>query len=285
MEPGAALCLPPANGEAGCHVTYWQGINRPEIEAACHEAITRLLGLPAEKVFVVDDASNATAPKPPFVSIRLLPSTSDVGPTEVSWVDGLEYHRFVIGSSDDGVYAVVVDGIAATHTASLQTITQIRDALLAGLAGPNFTAVSAGSTAIDVESTVPRRRLLPEVIAGDIGLAQYRGNLCKVTHTPVTCVLQALCFGVYEPTTMSAATSGVDMAEKLCAGMLEVDRTRAMRDANHHPIRGRVTDISRITDGESEKIGQLELVISTTIWHINPDLSDVTAMSFEYTGS
>jgi hypothetical protein len=55
----------------------------------------------------------------------------------------------------------------------------------------------------------------------------------------------------------------------LAAGMIDAAETAEMRDANHHILRYRITDMERIAGGESEQIGAVDFVLGTTICHVS----------------
>lgn len=254
-------------------------VDRPTIEMHVREATSRLLGLPVDKVFINDFASDTAAPVRPYVSLQIAPSASDTRQGTVQYESGLEMWYFEIQSSADGPYTITIDSDIYTHNAVSQTATQIRDALVALISSPDYTAVAAATVTIEVSSEVLRKRLLPVAGAG-IALIRVRGNVVKVTTRTVELILQARCVGYYSDTP-TATNSGVDMAERLLVSLLDPDETYAMRQDGIAINRGVVTDITAITDGFTESIGALDAIITTNYAFIST-VSDVTETSFEW---
>jgi hypothetical protein len=234
---------------------------RPELEAFLVDATQRILGLPAGKVFINDFAPDTAAPERPFVSLTIAPDSTMSRAGTVSYQLGLEYWRFSVASDDDGDYTIEVDGVPVTYAAVDKTSTEIRDELVALLGGPNYTAVAAGLTSIDVESESLGLRLMASA-SSNIAVTKLRGNVIKSTTRPAELMVQARCVGFYS-TTPSATNSGVDMAEKLLVGLYDVGVTAAMREAGFAINNGVVTDISVVNDGFQELVGSMDAICVT----------------------
>jgi hypothetical protein len=252
---------------------------RPELEAHLIDATRRILGLPADKVFIGDFASDTAAPERPFVSIIVAPESSPSRTGTVRYQPGIEYWRCEIIDDVDGNYSIEVDGTTFTHAAVGQTKAQIRDALVALLGGPNYTAAAAGSVSIDIESEVLLRRLLVSSSA-NITSEKLRGNTIKITTRTQSLAVQARCVGSYSATP-SATNSGVDMAERLLVGLYDADTTRAMRDDGFAINSGVVADLSTITDGFAELIGSLDATCVTNSIYVET-IDNATSASVRF---
>jgi hypothetical protein len=255
-----------------------QGINRPEIETHLREAVARILSLPSASVFVIDDAADTTSLLPPFASIRILPPNRITADVSDRWAKSLEYWRLTVASSADGTYSATILGNSFGYVASGNTATQIRNGLLAAMPSTaDYTTVAAGTTSIDIASLVPGARLVVE--STSVTVTQYRRSLIKVTSASVEMPVEVVCFGVPR----SAVWDGKTMAEVLQAGLLDADATPEMRLAGHSPLRSRVLDMMRVTAGESERIGKLELILGTQRSYINTSVGHATEIPLTIT--
>lgn len=252
---------------------------RPELETHLIDATRRILGLSADKVFIGDFASDTAAPERPFVSILIAPESSPSRAGTVNYQPGLEYWRCEVIDDADGDYWIEVDATTFTHAAVGQTKTQIRDALVALLGGPNYLVTAAGAVSIDIESDVLLRRLLVDSSVG-ITSEKLRGNVIKITTRSQALMVQARCVGSYS-TTPSATNSGADMAERLLVGLYDADTTQAMRDDGFAINSGVVTDISTITDGFAELIGSLDAMCVTNSVYVET-IDNATAASVRF---
>lgn len=258
-----------------------QGINRPEIETLMREAVARLLALPAASAFIIDDAADTVSLAPPFASIRILPPANVTSAASERWQKSLEYWRLTVVSVADGTYDVALDGSTFSFAASGMTTTQIRDGLLATMPSTaNYTTAAAGPASIDIASLTPGRRLVVE--SSDVVVTQQlRGSLLKVSSAAVELTAEVVCFGVPR----SSTWDGKAMAEQLQAGLNDPDETSELRACGHIPLRSRVLDMMRVTAGESERIGKLELILATQRSHINTRVGHTTQIPATITGS
>lgn len=257
-------------------------IDRPQLESLLIEACSRLLGLPVEKVFINDFASDTAAPERPFVSLRIGPAQLESQRGTVQYQPGIESWRFQVMNATDGPFSVTVDGVSHTHVAASQTITQIRNSLAALLVGANYTTTPAGDASIDIESNQLQYRLLPTANTANISRTKLRGNTIKITTRTTELMLEARCVGYYSDTP-DASNSGVDMAERLMVSLYDVDETAALRDQGFAINRAVVTDTTILTDGFQESVGALDAIV-TTNYALITTLDNATQAPFTISG-
>ena len=247
-----------------------RGINRPEIESLLRSEVIRLTGFPPDNVFFSEHAADTTACPRPCVSMTLMPYETMQRTGDVYRFPSLEFWRAAIESSADGTYSLTIDGATYSHNAVGQTPAQIRYSLLAvvnGGAHPNFTAVSAGTASIDIESQSPGRRLAVSASVG-LGVAYLRSDVVKVVKRSVELRLEIECVGVYG-NPPDVAFTGVDIAERLMHALLDEEETAAMRRAGHPITTARTTDARRVVDGQEETVGVIDAILGTVSTHIS----------------
>lgn len=262
-----------------------RGIDRPHLEQLLLATVARLVGLPADKVFLASYAPDTAAPPKPFVSVRILPAGSSQIPGTQAYVDSLELWRLEVISDDDGEYAVTVDGVEWVYDASGDTATGIRDGLAEAFAlspHPSFTATAKAAITIDVESASAGKRLVVESSSPGLRITQLRGNLLKTDMVDTALTVQLRCFAAYS-SSPTALNEGVDMAERLARALLDVDETWELRDSGFQIRRANVTDIGGIVDGETELVGALDLTVGTIAMHINTNVSDAREANVTWT--
>lgn len=246
-----------------------RGINRPDIEVLLNEAVVRLTGLPEANVFFGEYATDTTAPIRPCVSMTLMPFETEQKHGTVFYVPSLELWRFQVNDDADGDYSVVIDDVTYTYSASGDTMTQIRDGLLAIIVAgldPDYTAVAAATRTIDVQSTVPGKILACSAVPG-IYADRLQADVLKCVSRAVELRLEIQCVGEYD-NPIDVALTGVDIAERLQYALLDVDETRELRAAGHHITRVRTTDARQVIDGQEETIGIIDAILGTTSLHV-----------------
>ena len=256
------------------------GINRAEMEPLLREAVSRIAGLPLSSVYIIDDAADTVMLTPPFASILILPPGNVTSEASEHWQQSYEYWRATITETADDDYIVSIIDTDHSYTAVGKTATEIRDGLLADMPSTaEYTTAAAGTTSIDIVSLVAGQRLAIE--SDNVTLTQFRRSLVKVSSATVELPIEVVCFGVPG----STAWDGKSMAEVLQAGMMDPDATGDLRACGHNMLRSRVMDMSRITDGESERIGKLEMIFATRRAYINVNVGTTTSIPTSMTGS
>lgn len=246
-----------------------RGINRPEIETLLCAAVMRLTGFTSDRVFFSEYAVDTAGCPRPCVSMRLMPYETEQIHGTVSRLPSLEYWRLVVTSSADGPKTATIDGVVYPFTALGNSAPEIRDGLLASInlgAHPHFTAISAGTASIDVESQDLGRMLAISVSAG-LTAARLRADMLKTVSRATELRLEIECVGT-RASPPDVALTGVDIAERLQYALLDVDETYELRDAEHHITRVRTTDERRVESGREETIGKIDAVLGTSSLHV-----------------
>lgn len=246
-----------------------RGIDRPTIETTLRDAVIRLTGFDPDHVFFSEHAVDTAACPRPCVSMSVMPYETLQKNGTIEWLPSLELWYLEITSAADGTYSATIDGSTFSFPAVAQTITQIRDGLLAAIilgADADYSATAGGAATIVVESNVAGRRL---IVSGSTGVTPslLRGDALKLVSRATELRLRIECVGVYD-NPMTADLTGVDIAERLGVALLDVDETLEMRDANQHITLARMTDERRMVNDQEETIGVIDAILGTSSLHV-----------------
>jgi hypothetical protein len=247
-------------------MTVFAGIDRAGLEGCVLDFLKIHSGVPADNIFIADFSSNEPAPPRPMVSFVIRPPTAEVGPAEFRPEPSLEYWRAEVTDASDGTYTLTIDGIDYSHVASGETVTQIRDALVALAAGaPNASVTATGTltASIDIESdTTPGLRLDVSASPGTVTVARLRGDAVTVSSKTAELVIEILCTGLYDPENPTAEQNGEAIASRLEAAFENIQNTQAMRRKKFIPRRWRRSNSNQILDGEAYAVGGLDVIMA-----------------------
>jgi hypothetical protein len=247
-----------------------RGLDRPTIETTLREAVIRITGFDPNHVFFSEHAVDTAACPRPCVSMSVMPYETLQKNGTISWIPSLELWYLQVTSAADGTYSATIDGATFSFPAVAQTITQIRNGLLAAIvlgADADYTATAGGAATIVVESNVAGRRLIVSTGTG-VSPSLLRGDSLKLVSRATEPRLRIECVGSYA-NPMTVDLTGVDIAERLALALLDVDETAEMRNANQHITIARVTDERQMVDGKEETIGVIDAILGTSSLHVS----------------
>jgi hypothetical protein len=242
------------------------GINREEIGILCRELVLSATGLPADRVFIVDQAARTPRAPRPYCGIEIgdhvLPSKAGgdtrIFPTKEQWL-------VTVTDASDGAYTVTVQGTDYDFTASSNTIEEIRDGLLAAMGSPSqWTPSAVGTDQIQIDSTVDGLRLNVLTSPASLTATRVTANLQIWDFNPAELQVNISCDGFMDYEAPDATQNGQSIADQVQYWFENRLLNEKLRNCGHCPTAVRRILLPGLLEREQQSLSIVQIILRTT---------------------
>lgn len=246
-----------------------RGVDRVELEGLLRSLIIRVSGIPSDRVFFSDYASDVTAPAPneSFISMTIGPPTDSIATATRTVLPSLEYYRLTVTGGGPATLSLNVRGTTYTvSTANQASAAWLRSELFDLMReSTEFHATETGAASIDIESRMVGVALQAAVTSGPAAIVLYRGDAMSLSYRDVNLQLQLRCWGSY-----ADRENGVVIAEQLACAMMHPEESAELREAGYAITFARCSDQRFVDGSEMRMIGEVDAEIRCVIAHAVP---------------